>query len=99
MKANALSLLVLLLVPVPAAATEIQQIAGDSSRCIPVQNGNNNQLTCNGVDPRAEARLNEVLDLKDLNLKQKTVEANEWAKKYTELNAQFEETKERLISK
>ncbi len=44
-------------------------------------------------------RLNELLDRKDLDLKQKTAEANEWARKYNELNAQLEETKKQLAAK
>jgi methionine synthase I (cobalamin-dependent) len=44
-------------------------------------------------------RLNELLDRKDLDLKQKTAEANDWARRYTELNAQLEETKTQLTAK
>jgi tetratricopeptide (TPR) repeat protein len=44
-------------------------------------------------------RLNDDLDRMDLNLQQKTAEANEWARKYNELNAQFEETKKQLAAK
>ena len=44
-------------------------------------------------------RLNELLDRKDLDLKQKTAEANDWAHRYDELNAQLEETKKQLAAK
>ena len=44
-------------------------------------------------------RLNELLDRKDLDLKQKTAEANDWARRYNELNAQLEETKKQLAAK
>ena len=65
----------------------------------PNQSGDHNTFICNGVDPRAMKRLNDDLDRMDLNLQQKTVEANEWARKYNELNAQFEETKKQLAAK
>jgi tetratricopeptide (TPR) repeat protein len=48
------------------------------------------KVTCNGVDPKALARLNELLDLKDLQLSAKIKEANEWAQKYQELSARLE---------
>jgi tetratricopeptide (TPR) repeat protein len=44
-------------------------------------------------------RLNELLDRKDLDLEQKTAEANEWARRYNDLNAQLEETKKQLAAK
>jgi tetratricopeptide (TPR) repeat protein len=58
-----------------------------------------NTVICNGVDPRAMDRLNELLDRKDLDLKQKIAEANDWARRYNELNAQLEETKKQLAAK
>jgi tetratricopeptide (TPR) repeat protein len=79
--------------PVP---TVVEQTT--SGWCSPAQAGTGNQVICNGIDPRAMARLNELLDLKDLSLKQKTAEADEWARKYRELDAQFEETKNELAA-
>src|SRR5262249_50653018 len=46
-------------------------------------------LTCVGVDPKALARLNELLDKKDLELGQKIKEANEWAERYRDLSARL----------
>ena len=66
--------------------------------CGPAQNGNGNVIICNCVDPRAVDRLNELLDRKDFDLKQKSAEANEWAQKHNELNAQFEGAEKQLIS-
>src|ERR1700722_6288323 len=80
-------------------AAEVTQATGSGSWCSPAQNGNGNTVICNGVDPRAMDRLNELLDRKDLDLKQKTAEANDWAHRYNELNAQLEETKEQLAAK
>ncbi|MBV8615325.1 MAG: tetratricopeptide repeat protein, partial [Acetobacteraceae bacterium] len=97
MKRLRFGLLFLLAGAAPAGIAQVEQTTG--GWCSPAQNGNNNQVVCNGVDPRAMARLNELLDLKDLSLKQKTDEANGWARKYTELNAQFEETKKQLAAK
>jgi tetratricopeptide (TPR) repeat protein len=83
----------------PSLAAEITQTTGSGSWCSPAQNGNGNTVICNGVDPRAVDRLNELLDRKDLDLKQKTAEANDWARRYTELNAQLDETKQHLTAK
>ena len=83
----------------PSLAAEITQTTGSGSWCSPAQNGNGNTVICNGVDPRALDRLNELLDRKDLDLKQKTAEANDWARRYNELNAQLEETKKQLTAK
>ena len=44
-------------------------------------------ITCQGVDPRALQRLNELLDKKDLELADKIREANDWAQKYQDLLA------------
>src|SRR5215471_1624019 len=46
-------------------------------------------ITCQGVDPKALARLNELLDKKDLELTQRIKEANEWAERYRELSARL----------
>jgi Tfp pilus assembly protein PilF len=77
-----------------AAAADVEQ----STRgwCSPAINGSQNTFTCAGVDPRAVARLNELLDLKDLSLQQKTAEANEWVRKYNELNAQLTDARRQL---
>jgi hypothetical protein len=81
------------------AAADVAQTTGSGSWCSPAQNGNGNTVICNGVDPRALDRLNELLDRKDLDLKQKTEEANDWARRYNDLNAQLEETKTQLTGK
>ena len=69
----------------PPAAADITQTTGSGSWCSPAQNANGNTVICNGVDPRAMDRLNELLDRKDLDLKQKTAEANDWTRRYTEV--------------
>src|SRR5271157_1811533 len=81
----------------PAVAAEVEQ--STAGPCSPIQSGNNNVVNCNGVPQRAVDRLNELLDLKDLDLKQKTAEANEWARRYFEVNAQLEETKNQITAK
>src|SRR3954454_2295681 len=95
MKRSILCLIIILAGTVPAIAAE-QSTTG---WCSPIQSGNHNVFICNGVDPRAMKRLNDDLDRMDLNLQQKTADANEWARKYNELNAQFEETKKQLTLK
>src|ERR1035437_2296916 len=42
-------------------------------------------IICQGINPRALRRLNELLDIKDLELKRKIQEAEEWATRYQEL--------------
>jgi hypothetical protein len=42
-------------------------------------------ITCQGVNPKALERLNELLDKKDLELQAKIREAEAWAQKYREL--------------
>jgi hypothetical protein len=53
-----------------------------------VQPNTDRQQQCrhNGVDPRAVDQPNDLLDRKDLYLKQKTAEANELARKYNGVN-------------
>jgi Flp pilus assembly protein TadD len=91
--------LLIFAVGTPLAAAEVVQTTGNGSWCSPVQSGSGNTVVCNSVDARAMDRLNELLDRKDLDLRQKTVEANDWAHRYNELNAQLEETKKRLAAK
>jgi hypothetical protein len=87
MKCGVLWLLVLIVRTAPAVAAEIgQSTIGPRN---PVQSGNYNVVNCNGVPQRGLDRLNELLDRQDLDLKQKTAEANVWVCKYTELYAQL----------
>lgn len=103
MKTKAVDLLAVALLAFAAgahsAAAEVMQTTGNGSWCSPAQNGNGNTVICNFVPPSAIDRLNELLNLKDLDLKQKIAEANEWAHRYNELNAQLEETKKQLAAK
>src|SRR5271157_2100520 len=97
MRRGVVCLLVMLAGAAPAGAVEVDQ--STAGPCSPIQSGNNNVVNCNGVPQRAMDRLNELLDRKDLDLKQKTAEANEWARKYNELNAQLEGAKKQLAAK
>jgi len=84
----------LLVIPPTAQAAgepRVSQNTGAESWCSPAQIGTGNTVVCNGVDPRALARLNELLDRKDLDLRQKTVEAESWAAKYLEAKAYITE--------
>ena len=60
------------------------------SWCSPAQNGNNNQVICNGVHPRAMARLNELLDLKDLSLSRRLLKPMSGSGEDNRVNDQFE---------
>jgi tetratricopeptide (TPR) repeat protein len=61
--------------------------------CSPVVNkaGGNVTIICQGVDPKALDRLNELLDKKDLELEAKIQEAEEWAQKYRHLQQRLTE--------
>jgi len=48
-------------------------------------------IVCNGVDPRAMKRLNELLDRKDAELQTKVREAADWAARYWELKRHIAE--------
>ena len=48
-------------------------------------------IICQGVDPKALQRLNELLDKKDLELQEKIREAEEWTRKYHELSQRLAE--------
>jgi len=98
MRRRTVGLLILLSGATPAAAANVEQTTGSGSWCSPTQNGNNNTVICYGVDPRAMTRLNDDLDRMGLSLKQKTAEADEWARKYNILNDQFEVTKKQLAA-
>ena len=80
-----------------AAAADIQQRTGGP--CSPAISGSNNTVNCPGVDPRAMKWLLDELDTQKLNLKQKTDEANEWVRKYNELNAQLTEARRQATAK
>jgi tetratricopeptide (TPR) repeat protein len=49
-------------------------------------------ITCQGVDPKALQRLNELLDQKDLELQDKIREAEEWTRKYHDLSQRLAAT-------
>ena len=44
-------------------------------------------------------QLNDDLDRMHLSLQQKTAEANDWAQKYHDINAELEDTKKQLAAK
>src|SRR5271165_2165285 len=97
MRRGVVGLLVMFAGAEPVVAAEVWQ--STTGWCSPIQSGNNNVVNCNGVDPRAMDRLNERLDRKGLDPKQKIAEANDWVRRYTELNAQLEETQKQLTAK
>src|SRR3984893_15911145 len=69
---------------IPASATETQQTTTGANS--PAIIGNDNKVTFNDIDARALKRLNDQLDEKDLTIAQKVAEAEEWARKYRELD-------------
>ncbi len=97
MRCGIVCLLVIFAEAAPAVTAQVEQ--STTGWCSPAQNGSGNTVICNGVDPRAVNRLNELLDRMSLDLEQKTAEANDWARRYNELNAQLEETKKQLEAK
>jgi len=83
-----LSAVLLVLAAGVHAQTVTQSTQGWCSPAVADTEGNVT-INCHGVDPRALARLNELLDKKDLELAQKIEEANQWAEKYNDLNARL----------
>lgn len=79
---------VLLWVVLPASAQVTQQTTGWCSPAV-AGTGGNVTVVCQGVDPKALARLQELLDKKDLELADKIKEADEWVTKYRELEARL----------
>jgi tetratricopeptide (TPR) repeat protein len=79
-----------------ATAVDIKQ--STVGPCSPAINGSNNTVNCPGVDPRAMKWLLDELDTQKFNLKQKTDEANEWVRKYNELNARLTEARWRATA-
>jgi tetratricopeptide (TPR) repeat protein len=77
-----------------ADAADMEQSTG--GWCSPAINGSGNQVVCQGVDPGAMARLEELLDQKDHDLRDKIADANEWARKYNELNGQLTDARRQL---
>jgi tetratricopeptide (TPR) repeat protein len=76
-------------------ATTTQSTTGNCSPAVSNVTGNVS-IYCEGIDPKALNRLNELLDLKDKDLgetrktiDEKIQDANEWARKYRELEARF----------
>jgi len=72
----------------PAQAAVIETITQTTTGwCSPAigATGGNVTIVCQGIDPKALVRLNELLDKKDLGLQAKIREAEAWAQKYREL--------------
>jgi tetratricopeptide (TPR) repeat protein len=68
------------------AADTQQTTTGPNS---PAILGNNNQVIINDIDRRAVDHLNDLLDQQKLTIAQKIAEADEWARKYRELDQQL----------
>src|SRR5215469_17771576 len=73
-----------------APATIVQKTSGWCSPAIANVVGNVT-VNCIGVDPRALKRLNAELDRKNLQLADRIREADEWTKRYKELEARLSE--------
>ena len=56
-------------------------------------------VNCIGVDPRALSRLNAELSPMEMRLAQKVREANEWAKRYKDLEARLAQGKENGLAR
>jgi tetratricopeptide (TPR) repeat protein len=85
-------------VPTVIAQSVSQKTAGPCSPAITDVKGHVT-ITCQGVDRKALARLNELLDKKDLQLAQKVEEANEWAQRYHEVSARLAASDDSQLSK
>ena len=82
---------------ISALAADTQQTTtGPNS---PAILGDNNNITYNDIDARALKRLNDQLDERDLTIAQKIAEANEWARKYRELDQQLTEARSQTAAR
>jgi tetratricopeptide (TPR) repeat protein len=93
----AILLLAVFLCTTPALAVGLPNTEQTTNGpCTPTTTGGGNkiQVSCNDVDARALKRLNDMLDEEDLQLQQKIAEANEWARKYWNLDQQLTETRQ-----
>jgi tetratricopeptide (TPR) repeat protein len=70
------------------AAEVAQHTEGWCSPAVADTKGNVTVI-CQGVDPKALQRLNELLDKKDLELQEKIRQAEDWAHRYRDLKAQL----------
>ena len=86
-----------LIAGISAAAAETQQLTSGANS--PAIIGNDNKVIYNDIDARALKRLNDELDAKDLTIAQKIKEAEEWARKYRELDRQLTETRSQAAAK
>jgi tetratricopeptide (TPR) repeat protein len=78
----------------PPAAETRQTTIGPSSPAIGGDHDNNND-----IDARALKRLNDQLDEKNLAIAEKIAEADEWARKYRELEQQLTEARSQAAAK
>ncbi|MGO8848233.1 MAG: tetratricopeptide repeat protein, partial [Methylocella sp.] len=78
----------------PPAAETRQTTIGPSSPAIGGDHDNNND-----IDARALKRLNDQLDEKNLAIAEKIAEADEWARKYRELDQQLTEARSQAAAK
>ena len=78
------------------AADTLQATNGANSPAIV---GDNNKIIINDIDARALKHLNDLLDEKDLTIAQKVAEAEEWARKYRDLNQQLAEALSQAAAK
>jgi len=78
----------------PPAAETRQTTIGPGSPAIVGDHNNNND-----IDARALKRLNDQRDEKNLAIAQKIAEADEWARKYRELDQQLTEARSQAVAK
>ena len=82
---------------ISAAAAETQQLTFGANS--PAIIGNDNKVIYNDIDARALKRLNDELDAKDLTIAQRIKEAEEWARKYREVDRQLTEARSQAAAK
>jgi hypothetical protein len=91
--------LLVLGVPTAQATSLTQKTEGWCSPAVGQTQGNVT-ISCQGLDPKALQRLNELLDKKDLELQDKIREAEEWTRKYHELSQRLaEEGKDNALAR
>ena len=78
------------LISAPCHAAEVTRTTEDRCSLAVAAIEDRASIVCDGVGPKALARLNTLLNERDLQLHEKVAEAEAWARSYRELNGRLE---------
>src|SRR6186997_667779 len=78
------------LISAPCQAAEVTRTTEDRCSLAAAEIEDRASIVCDDVGPKALARLNTLLNERDLQLHEKVAEAEAWARAYRELNGRLE---------